>query len=189
VSRRLAEQAARLDAGSYPVRFAYRTLYSDTDPNRHLNNGAFGRLFEEGRADLHHRIMGMSTANGLILLLATITIEFLREGRYPGSVEVASAVLRVGGSSFVLAQAVFQDETCVALAECVMVKASRGLGDLGSGPVPLTDTERELLAGLSFRGTLLGCSTRTPSPTRRSDCWRRNARANRSASCPCSTRT
>jgi acyl-CoA thioester hydrolase len=148
VSHRLAGQAGRLDAESYPVRFAYRTLYSDMDPNRHLNNGAFGRLFEEGRADLHHRVMDLPAADGLILLLATITIEFLREGRYPGSVEVASAVLRVGGSSYVLAQAAFQDRACVALADCVMVKASI------HGPVPLTGTERELLAGLAFRGTL-----------------------------------
>ena len=148
MSHRLAGQAGRLDAESYPVRFAYRTLYSDMDPNRHLNNGAFGRLFEEGRADLHHRVMDSSAANGQILLLATITIEFLREGRYPGSVEVASAVLRVGGSSYVLAQAAFQDRACVALADCVMVKASI------HGPVPLTGTERELLAGLAFRGTL-----------------------------------
>ena len=148
MSHRLAGQAGRLDAESYPVRFAYRTLYSDMDPNRHLNNGAFGRLFEEGRADLHHRVMDLPAADGLILLLATITIEFLREGRYPGSVEVASAVLRVGGSSYVLAQAAFQDRACVALADCVMVKASI------HGPVPLTGTERELLAGLAFRGTL-----------------------------------
>ena len=148
MSHRLAGQAGRLDAESYPVRFAYRTLYGDLDPNGHLNNGAFGRLFEEGRADLHHRVMDIPAANGLILLLATITIEFLREGRYPGSVEVASAVLRVGGSSYVLAQAAFQDGACVALADCVIVKASR------DGPVPLTETERELLAGLAFRGTL-----------------------------------
>ena len=148
MSRRLAGQARRLDAGNYPVRFAYRTLYSDMDPNRHLNHGAFGRLFEEGRADLHHRVMDSSAANGQILLLATITIEFLREGRYPGSVEVASAVLRVGGSSYVLAQAAFQDGACVALADCVIVKASR------DGPVPLTEAERALLAGLAFRGTL-----------------------------------
>lgn len=151
MSRRLAEQAGRLDAANYPVRFAYRTLYSDMDPSRHLNNGAFGRLFEEGRADLHHRVMDISELSGVILLLATITIEFLREGRYPGSVEVASAVLRVGGSSYVLAQAAFQDEACVALAECVMVKASR---DPGVGSVPLTETERGLLTGLAFRGTL-----------------------------------
>jgi acyl-CoA thioester hydrolase len=149
MSRRLAEQADRLNAANYPVRFAYRTIYSDMDPNRHLNNGAFGRLFEEGRADLHHRVVGVSAGpadNGLILLLATITMEFLREGRYPGSVEVASAVLRVGGSSYVLAQATFQDQECIALADCVMVKASR------AGPLQLTAAERELMAGLFFRG-------------------------------------
>jgi acyl-CoA thioester hydrolase len=149
MSRRLAEQADRLDAANYPVRFTYRTIYSDMDVNRHLNNGAFGRLFEEGRADLHYRVAGMSAGpadNGLILLLATITMEFLREGRYPGSVEVASAVLRVGGSSYVLAQAAFQDQECIALADCVMVKASR------AGPLQLTAAEREQMAGLSFRG-------------------------------------
>jgi acyl-CoA thioester hydrolase len=149
MSRRLAEQADRLDAGNYPVRFAYRTLYSDMDPNRHLNNGSFGRLFEEGRADLHHRVIDRSAADGLILVLATITMEFLREGRYPGSVEVASAVLRVGGSSYVLAQAAFQDQACIALAECVMVKAAPGPE---AGPVPLTERERDLLASLAFRG-------------------------------------
>lgn len=146
---RLADQADRLDAGNYPVRFVYRTLFSDMDLNRHLNNGAFGRLFEEGRAHLHHRVVGRSVGwadNGQILLLATITMEFLREGRYPGSVEVASAVLRTGGSSFVLAQAAFQDQQCIALAECVMVKASR------AGPLQLTETERGRMAGLAFRG-------------------------------------
>jgi acyl-CoA thioester hydrolase len=159
VSRRLAGQADRLDPGNYPVRFAHLTLYSDMDPNRHLSNGAFGRLFEEGRADLHHQIIDTSAAaNGLTLLLATITIEFLREGRYPSSVEVASAVLSVGVSSYVLVQAAFQDGACIALAECVMVKASRGSG---AGPVPLTETERELLKGLEFRGTLGECSTTT----------------------------
>jgi acyl-CoA thioester hydrolase len=149
MSRRLAEQADRLDAANYPVRFTYRTIYSDMDANRHLNNGAFGRLFEEGRADLHYRVAGMSAGaadNGLILLLATITMEFLREGRYPGSVEVASAVLDVGGSSYVLAQATFQDQDCIALADCVMVKSDR------TGPLQLTAAEREQLAGLSFRG-------------------------------------
>ena len=145
---RLAEQPARLEAGHYPARFGYRTVYSDMDVNRHLNNGTFGRLFEEGRADLNHRVFRSSgIAYGPALLLATITMEFLREGRYPGSVEVATAVTRVGRSSFGLAQAAFQDTGCVALADCVMVKASRGPG---VGPVPLTEVEREILAKLAF---------------------------------------
>jgi acyl-CoA thioester hydrolase len=126
-------------------------VYSDMDANRHLNNGTFGRLFEEGRADLHHRVFAglaaPATTGGPTVLLATITMEFLREGRYPGSMEIATAVTRVGHSSFGLAQAAFQEGTCVALADCVMVKAAR---DPGVGPVPLTQTEREALAKLAF---------------------------------------
>ena len=141
----------RLHAGYYPARFSYRSVYGDMDANRHLNNGTFGRLFEEGRADVHHRIFAWlsahGTAGGPTLVLATITMEFLREGRYPGSMEVATAVTRVGHSSFGLAQAAFQDGTCIALADCVMVKAAR---DPGVGPVPLTETERAALAELAF---------------------------------------
>jgi acyl-CoA thioester hydrolase len=148
---RLSEQAARLDVDSYPVRFAYRTLFSDMDANRHLNNVAFGRLFEEGRVELHRRAFGTFLApHGLTMMLATITIEFIVEARYPGSVEVASAVTRIGGSSFTLGQAVYQDGACVALADCVMVKATAGR------PVALTETERERLAGFTFAGAEIG---------------------------------
>ena len=78
---RLSEQAARLDVDRYPVRFAYRTLFSDMDTNHHLNNVAFGRLFEEGRVELHRRTFGPSAPPGLTMMLATITIEFLAEAR------------------------------------------------------------------------------------------------------------
>jgi acyl-CoA thioester hydrolase len=147
---RLSEQAARLDVDSYPVRFTYRTLFSDMDTNRHLNNVAFGRLLEEGRVELHRLVFGLPGTPGLTFMLATITIEFIAEARYPGSVEVASAVARVGGSSFTLDQAVYQDGACVALADCVMVKAVAGR------PVPLTESERERLGGLMFAGAESG---------------------------------
>jgi acyl-CoA thioester hydrolase len=147
---RLSEQTARLDVGRYPVRFAYRALYSDMDTNRHLNNVAFGRLFEEGRVELHRRVFGLGATPGLTMMLATITMEYLAEARYPGSIEVATAVARIGGSSFALGQAAYQDKTCVALADCVMVKAVAGR------PVPLAEAECERLAGLMFASAEAG---------------------------------
>jgi len=63
-----------------------------------------------------------------------------------GSIEVGTAVTRVGASSFAMGQAAFQDGECVALADCVMVKAAEGR------PVRLTGAERELLARLAFAG-------------------------------------
>ena len=71
-------------------------------------------------------------------------------GRLYAGPQVATGVARVGGSSFTLDQAAYQDETCVALAVCVMVKAVAGR------PVPLTETERERLAGLMFAGAESG---------------------------------
>jgi acyl-CoA thioester hydrolase len=59
---------------------------------------------------------------------------------------VATGVTRVGTSSFGLAQAAFQDGACIAVADCVMVKAANGL------QAPLAEAERELLAGLAFAG-------------------------------------
>ncbi len=145
---RLAAQSARLDGGNYPSRFGYRTLFSDMDANRHLNNGTIGRILEEGRSDLHHsvfkRLPGSGATGRPMLLLATITIEYLREGRYPGTVEVATGVTRVGTSSFGLAQAAFQDGACVAVADCILVKTAAGR------PTPLTAAERDLLEGLAF---------------------------------------
>jgi 2-keto-4-pentenoate hydratase len=41
---RLAEHSARLDGGNYALRFGYRSLFSDMDANRHLNNGTIGRV-------------------------------------------------------------------------------------------------------------------------------------------------
>ena len=148
---RLSEQAVRLEVDRYPVRFEYRTLFSDMDTNRHLNNVAFGRLLEEGRLELHRRVFGMSAPRaGLTMMLASLTIEFIAEARYPGSVQVASAVTRIGGSSFTLGQAVYQDGTCVALADGVMVKTTAGR------PAPLSEDERERLGGLTFAGAEIG---------------------------------
>jgi len=59
-------------------------------------------------------------------------------------------VTRIGGSSVTLGQAVYQDGTCVALADCVMVKATAGRS------VPFSESERERLAGLTFAGAEVG---------------------------------
>jgi acyl-CoA thioester hydrolase len=149
LTSRLAGQAARLHASNYPLRFAYRSLFGDMDANRHLNNGAIGRVFEEGRADLNRRVFGPTTAeptNEVSLLLATITVDFLAQSRYPGAVEVATAVTQIGGTSYVLAQAAFQNSACIALASSVMVTAADGR------PVPLAEAERDALAELMLAG-------------------------------------
>jgi len=145
----LKDDPARLLVDSYPLRFGTRILYSDMDAFRHLNNGATGRYLEEGRADLNIRVFGVECMidppGGLQLLFATVTIDYVRQAHYPGEVEVCTGVARVGGSSYVLAQAAFQKGECFALAEAVMVKAIEGK------PTRLSDAERAAIEGLQLR--------------------------------------
>jgi acyl-CoA thioester hydrolase len=61
-------------------------------------------------------------------VIARLLLEFRAEMRWPGAVEVGTRVDHVGRSSVTLAQALFVDELCVAIAESIvalMDKASR----------------------------------------------------------------
>src|ERR1700730_1333702 len=100
---RLKDQPARQDAHNYPLRYTQRALFSDVDGLRHLNNGAIGRLFEEGRAQanliMFHEINGLRP--GANKVLVRLLIEFLVEGHYPGEIEVCSGISSIGTSSVV----------------------------------------------------------------------------------------
>jgi acyl-CoA thioester hydrolase len=134
-------------AASYPLRFATRILYADMDAFRHLNNGATGRYFEEGRAQLNMAVFGygcMVDPGDLQLLFANSTFEYLRQGHYPGEVAIGTAVARIGNTSYQIVQAAFQDDACFALSRAVMVKALRGI------PEPITPEERARLERLTM---------------------------------------
>lgn len=138
----------RLLAETYPLRFPLRILYSDMDAFRHLNNGATGRYFEEGRADFNMRLFGVGCMidppPGQQILFANVVLDYVRQAHYPGAVEIATGCARVGNSSYVLAQAAFQNGLCFALSEAVMVKAVDGR------PAPLSTGERDILATLQL---------------------------------------
>lgn len=131
------------NADVYPIRFTLRTTYADMDAFRHVNNGATGRYFEEARADLNMKVFGESSlidpADGLQLLFARVSIDFLAQIRYPGHVEVATATDHVGTSSYSVQQSLFQNGVCCALATATLVKAIDGK------PSPLTPSERAAL--------------------------------------------
>jgi acyl-CoA thioester hydrolase len=138
----------RHDLRRYPLRFVTRSLYSDMDAFRHINNVAFSRWFEEGRADLNVRVFGVDALidppGGLQLLLARTLVEYLAPLSYPGEVTVATAVSQVGTSSYAVRHALFRDSLCVALGDTVMVKALRGR------PEALNGDERATLMALTF---------------------------------------
>ncbi len=99
-----------------------RARYGDLDPNGHVNNGAINAFFEEGRVAFRREGLAARCENVLKgFVVAHFSVDYLAPLGYPSEVEVGTAVTRIGRSSFHLAQAVFDGESCIARAEVVAV--------------------------------------------------------------------
>jgi acyl-CoA thioester hydrolase len=136
--------ADRRVAEHYPDRWRTRVQYSDVDANRHVNNVAYARWFEEARTRMHLAAFGeqhfLEPPPGVLLVLASTTIEYLAPVGYPAEVTVASRVTKVAGASWTVAHALFHDDRCAALGDALMVKSLHGR------PTRLSDAERTGLA-------------------------------------------
>ena len=141
----------RLLLASYPWVQTMETRFADMDVNRHLNNVAFSRFFEETRI----RFNGTLTANANAdtdsaprprYLVAHVAIDYLGEGSYPEPVTMAYAVGSIGRTSFRSQKAMFQNDRCIALCDTVLVHR----GD--AGPAPLPDALRTRLEAFGLKG-------------------------------------
>jgi acyl-CoA thioester hydrolase len=125
-----------LEAHRYPHRRVLETMFSDMDIQRHVNNVAILRFFEEGRSSLRRAIEEQLRGDFGSVVLARFEVFYLREVSYPGPVEVAIGTGRIGISSYESVAALFQDGRCAALCwstDAVRrtdVAAKRPLGDL-----------------------------------------------------------
>jgi len=73
------------------------------------------------------------------ILIAHQSIDYLREGTYPGALEVGVGVLRIGRSSYRYGMAMFQDGACTSVSEAVLVYAD------AHGPARLPEAYRQRL--------------------------------------------
>ena len=119
----------RLVADNYPVSVVMQTRFQDIDPNRHLNNVAFASMFENARVRLNRNLRPWADRpKNERSMVAAVTINYLREGHYPDDVEVSSGVSTIGRSSYVIAQAMFQNGQCIATCDSVIVCRTDGEG-------------------------------------------------------------
>jgi acyl-CoA thioester hydrolase len=132
------------ERASYKI-WAYDKLrYNDTDRQGHVNNAVFATFFETGRvAFLYDGNLNL-TATGCNFVVARLAIDFRAELYIPGTVDIGTRVLSIGRSSFVVGQAVFKEDLCVATAESVGVQ----MNDATRRSQPLTP---EMIAWLTER--------------------------------------
>jgi acyl-CoA thioester hydrolase len=117
-----------LDAARYPFSCKIETRYRDLDSNRHINNGVFASLLEEGRVRFH----GVSQFGSLLAdpeltaMVASVGIEYLGESHFPEPLDMHVGAARIGNSSYELCQLVMQRGKVVAFAKVTLVCMKRG---------------------------------------------------------------
>jgi acyl-CoA thioester hydrolase len=105
----------------YPHRVKDTIRFADLDPQGHVNNAVFATYFESGRvAMFRERDLGIGIANATFVLVRQ-EIDFLHELRWPGEVDIGTAVARFGRSSFTVEQAIFNGGICVAIGRATLV--------------------------------------------------------------------
>lgn len=112
-----------LDA--YPFKAEDKIRYGDCDAMGHVNNAVFSTFLETGRVEV---LMGdreevLSEDCGFVIV--RLELDYLGEVRWPGKVQIGTAVLSVNTSSVAFGQMVFQDGKPVARAKTVIVQMNK----------------------------------------------------------------
>lgn len=112
----------RLNLAAYPIILESDTRFQDMDINGHLNNVAFASLFENARVQLHRKARPWADRpKNERTMVASVEINYLREGNFPAPVTIGSGIGRIGNSSWVVVQAMFQKGQCIGTCDSVIV--------------------------------------------------------------------
>ena len=127
-------------AEDFPHRILETLRFADTDRNGHITSSVFAICCQSGRLGLLSDPARKLTPPSSQFVLARLVLDYRREMHWPGAVEIGTRVERIGRSSITLAQALFQNDCCVATAQSVAV-----LMDATSRracPIPLASVQR-----------------------------------------------
>jgi acyl-CoA thioester hydrolase len=114
--------AWRLNPACYPFSATTQTRFGDMDFLGHLNNVAYAALFENGRVRFNRSLDERGRReSGERWLVAAVSINYLREGHFPDDVQISSGIGHIGTSSWVIEQAAFQHDVCIATCDTVLV--------------------------------------------------------------------
>lgn len=143
----MRDDPRRRDPAAYPWSASMETRFADMDVNRHLNNVAITRFFEEVRIRFNWSLIAKSEiANRPRYLVAHVAVDYLGEGSYPEPVTMTYAVGNIGRTSFRCLMGMFQNGHCIALCDSVLVH--RG----PDGPAPLPHDLRARLEAFPLAG-------------------------------------
>ncbi|MDA4844772.1 acyl-CoA thioesterase [Hoeflea poritis] len=109
------------DRAAYTCWTPVSIRFSDQDPMEHVNNVAITAFLESGRVGLFGHMFSESQLPARGLVLARLTIDYLHEITFPGTVEVGGMLVAAGDRSITTHYAIFQEDKCCVVSESVNV--------------------------------------------------------------------
>ena len=111
------------DKSIYRAWTSHTIRYNDLDPLGHVNNAVYHTFVEAGRTALLQPLFKEHAHLNLDTVLVRTILDFHKELRYPGEVEIGTGVRRIGNTSVVFVNGIFSRDTgvCHASGEAYLV--------------------------------------------------------------------
>ncbi len=73
--------------------------YADTDRQGHVNNAVFASFLETGRVEILYNPDAPVLPQGASFVIASLQLDFRKELKWPGRVDIGTGIVRIGNSS------------------------------------------------------------------------------------------
>lgn len=127
----------------FPLKTYDKLRYADTDRQGHVNNAVFSTFLETGRVELLYNPAHPLLTEGNSFVIASLKLDFIKEIKWPGQVDIGTGILKTGNSSITIYQKLFQNGQAVAAAETVIVQVD----SVSGRSAPLSAAARQTLEG------------------------------------------
>jgi acyl-CoA thioester hydrolase len=124
----------------HPHRVAEIVRFGDLDPQGHVNQAMFLTYFESGRVAMFRNPDLSIGVPGVTYVMVRMEVDYVKELRWPGNIEVRTGIAEFGRSSFKAAQAIFHDGACAAIGRATLV--CMDLKTRKATPIPEAALER-----------------------------------------------
>jgi acyl-CoA thioester hydrolase len=132
---------ASMKITDFKIKSYDKIRYSDLDRQGHVNNRIFSTFLETGRVELFYVILDHYFDVNESHVIAKLDIHYKKEIKWPGRVEIGTAIDEIKNSSMVILQVIYQENEVVAVAKSVIVNVC----DLTKKSKPLSDKQKKML--------------------------------------------
>jgi len=94
----------------YPFHIKMETRWRDLDAFGHVNNAVFATYIENARATLFEKWNLPYAGEGQSLILASMTIDYLKQLKHPKKFIIGQRISRIGNTSFDVESSMFTEE-------------------------------------------------------------------------------